>query len=102
LAYIKLVIKIVKIKKMEKHAENFLLEYQDGFQNGRYYIGPLFSVKLLIEKGRDFNFLKHLEFFDYVKNCDKLKRDKLCEILQSEYILKFIIENIKKFTLETK
>lgn len=42
--------------------------------------------KLLIEKGRDFSLENHLEFFDFVKACDKVKRDKLFEILQSEYI----------------
>jgi hypothetical protein len=85
--------------KNGKQAENFVLENQDEFQNGRSCVGLLFCVKLLIEKGRDFNSVKHLKFFDCMKNCDKVNRDKLFEILQREYILKLIIENIKKFTL---
>jgi hypothetical protein len=68
-------------EKWKEQVENSLLEYHDGFQYGRSCIDPLFSMKLLIEKGRDFSLENHLEFFDFVKACDKVKRGKLFEIL---------------------
>jgi hypothetical protein len=53
LAYLMRVIKyIVKVlnKKLKAHAEQFLLECQNGFRKGRSCVDPLFSMKLLIEK----------------------------------------------------
>jgi len=43
----------------------------------------------------------HLEIFDYVKACDKVKTDKLFEILQSEYIPNLLLK-IKKVAVEIK
>jgi hypothetical protein len=41
-------------------------------------------MKLLIEKRREFNLEIHLAFLDYVKTFDRVKREKLVEILQSK------------------
>jgi len=38
-------------------------------------------MKLLIEKGREFNLGTHLTFLDYAKDFDNVKREKLFEIL---------------------
>ena len=56
----------------------------NGFRKGGSCIDPLFSIKLLIEKSREFNLKTHLAFLDYVKAFDKVKRDKLFEILYSK------------------
>ena len=44
----------------------------------------LFSIKLLIENSRDFNFKTLLSFLDYVKDFDRVTRNKLFEVLQSK------------------
>jgi replication-associated recombination protein RarA len=54
---------------------------------------PLFSVKLLIRKRRELNLETRLAFLDYVKAFDKVKRDKLFEILQSKNMLCFLIKS---------
>jgi hypothetical protein len=54
-------------------------------------------MKLLIEKGRDFNLLIHFARPDYLTAFDNVKMDRLFEILQSKNIpilvLKCTIEN---------
>jgi len=52
----------------------------------------MFRMNLLIEKGRDFNLENYFKIFDYVKACDKFKRDKWFEILQSEYIPNLLLK----------
>jgi len=70
------------------------LECQNGFRTGRSGIDPLFSMKLLIEKRRDFNFETHLPFLDCVKSLGTVKRDKLFEILHSNNIPNLLLRSI--------
>ena len=72
------------MKILKAQTENFLLECQDGFQRGRSCIDPLFSMKLLVEKRRQFNLEPQLAYIDYVNIFDKVERDHLFEILQSK------------------
>jgi len=44
----------------------------------------LFNIKLLIENSREFNLKTHLSFLDYVKEFDKVTRNKLFEVLHSK------------------
>jgi len=69
-------------ENLKAQTENFLSEWQNGFQRGRSCINPLFSMKLLVEKRREFNLETQLAFIDYVSAFDKVERDKLFEILQ--------------------
>ena len=69
-------------ENLKAQTENFLSEWQNGFQRGRSCINPLFSMKLLVEKRREFNLETQLAFIDYVNAFDKVERDKLFEILQ--------------------
>jgi hypothetical protein len=55
---------------------------------------PLFRMKLLIEKRREFDLDTHLAFPDYVKDVDKVRRDKLFEILQSKNIPNLLLKSI--------
>jgi hypothetical protein len=71
---------------LKAQTEQFPLECQNGFWKGRSCTDPLSSMKLLIEKRRGFNLETHLAFLDYVKVYDKVKRDKLFEILQNKNI----------------
>jgi len=69
---------------LKARTEDFLLECQNGFQRGISCVDPLFSMKLLVEKRREFNLETQLAFIDYVNDLDKVERDKLFEILQSK------------------
>jgi hypothetical protein len=51
-------------EKLKAQAENFLSECQNGFRKGRSFIDPLFGMKLLIEKRREFNLETLLAFLD--------------------------------------
>ena len=81
------------MKNWEYKQRNSFLECQKGFLIGRSCIDQLFSMKLLIENRREFNLQTHLAFLDYVKNFNKVKREKLFEILQSKKYSQFIIKN---------
>ena len=70
------------------------MECQNGFRTGRSGINPLFSIKLLIEKRREFNFETHLTFLDCVKSLDKVKRDECVEIIRSNNILNLLLRSI--------
>ena len=48
-------------------------------------------MKLLKEKRREFNLENLLAFHDYVEVFDKVKRDKLFEILQNKNIPKLLL-----------
>jgi hypothetical protein len=71
---------------LKAQVEQFPLECQNGFQKGRSCTDPLSSTKLLTEKRRQFNLETHLAFLGYAKVYDKVKRDKLFEILQKKNI----------------
>jgi len=51
-------------------------------------------MKLIIEKRREFNLENQLEFHNYVKVFDKVKRDKLFEILQNKNIPNILLKSI--------
>jgi hypothetical protein len=59
------------IEKLKSQAENVLSGPQNGFRKSRSCIDPLFSMKLLLEKGKEFNLETQLAFLDYVKAFDK-------------------------------
>jgi len=50
-------------------------------------------MKLIIEKRREFNLESHFAFLDYVKAFDRVKRDKLFEILQSKHIPNVLLKS---------
>ena len=83
--------KILNVK-LKAWAENFLFKCQNEFWKGRSYINPLFSMKLIIEKRREFNLESHFAFLDYVKAFDRVKRDKF-EILQSKHIPNVLLKS---------
>jgi hypothetical protein len=80
--------------KLKAQAEQFLLEWQNGFQNGVSCIKPLFSMKLLLEKRRELNLETPLAFLDCVKAFDKVIGGKLFEILQSKNIPNLLLKSI--------
>jgi hypothetical protein len=64
----------ILIEKLKAQTKKFLLECQNGFRKGRSCIDPMFGMKLLIEKRREFNLERHFAFLDYVKAFDRFKK----------------------------
>jgi hypothetical protein len=56
--------------KLKTYAETFIMEPQNRFRSGRSCIDPIFSIKLLLEKRREFNLETHFLFLDYEKAFD--------------------------------
>jgi hypothetical protein len=82
--------------KLKNITEDFLLECQNRFRKGRPCIDSAFCMKLLTEKRREFNLETHFAFVDYENAFDKVKRQKLFNILKEKNIpnllLKYILE----------
>ncbi|NSM56166.1 RNA-directed DNA polymerase [Wolbachia endosymbiont of Atemnus politus] len=68
--------------KLRSITESKLGEEQNGFRKGRSCIDPAFTLKILIEKHREFNIETHIAFIDYIKAFDKVLRGKLWDILK--------------------
>jgi hypothetical protein len=97
LAYLMSVINyIVKvIEKLRTRSEQFYLQCQNGFQKDRSYINPVFSMKLLIEKRREFKLETYLALLAYVKVFENVKkRDKFSKVLQSKNVPNLLLKSI--------
>ena len=96
--------------KLKLYSENFLDEEQCGFRKARSCIDAAFTLKLLLEKRREFNLETHFLFLDYEKAFDEVRRPLLFNILQNKDIpnplfaaIKRMYENNKiKVKLNTK
>jgi hypothetical protein len=71
-------------------------EAQNGFRRNRSCIDAVFSLKLLIEKRREYNLETQILFLDYEKASDSVLRPTLFDILRikniSHRLLKAIID----------
>jgi sorting nexin-29 len=66
--------------KLYEHYKGKLREEQDGFRWGRSFSDSYFSLKLIIEKHREFNIKTHLAFIDFEKAFDNVIRNTLLDI----------------------
>lgn len=48
--------------KLQRYSEQFIIETQNGFRNGRSYADPTFCLILLIKKWSKYNLETHLLF----------------------------------------
>ena len=81
--------------RLNKYAENILDESQNAFRKGRGCIDPVFTLKQIIEKRREYNLPLYLLFVDYEKAYDNINRQTLWEILKEYHIPLSLIEAIK-------
>lgn len=75
--------KIIK-NELNDFYEEKLGEEQNGFRRGRSCADGYFTLKLLIEKHKEYNIETHLAFIDYIKAVDNVNRNKLFDILKSD------------------
>lgn len=73
-------------EKLKLYTENFIDEEQCGFRKGRSCIDAAFTLKLLIERRREFNLETHLLFLDYEKAFDEVRRPLLFNILKNKHV----------------
>lgn len=72
-----------------------IAENQNGFRKGRSCTDSVFTLKMIIEKRREFNLETHIAFVDYEKAFDRVKRPKLWEIMSKKGIPQHLIQVIK-------
>ena len=68
-------------KKLEKHYESTMGEYQGGFRTGRSTIDQIFVVKRMAEKFREYGVDLHHLFIDFRTAYDSINRSMLYRIL---------------------
>jgi len=87
--------------KLQKYSEVFMAETQNTFRYGRSGTDPTLCLKLLIGKGREFNWETHLEFIDSEKAFDNRRRQILFSVFNSRNIPDTVITKQCIFTHRT-
>ena len=69
---------------MQSHAETVIVigEYQCGFRRDRSTTDQIFNVRLILQKGREFNIPTHHLFIDFKAAYDTIKRTELCKVMK--------------------
>jgi hypothetical protein len=80
--------------KLYDYYKDKLGEEKNKFRRGRSCCDSFFSVKILIQKHREFNVETHLAFIDLEKAFDKVNRNKRLDILIADDIPDQIIGTI--------
>ena len=75
------------LNRLKPRAEQLLRESQCGFCRGRGCADQLFSLRMLMEKAREYNHPINACFIDLKKAYDLVNRDSLWHILQYSYCL---------------
>ena len=75
------------LNRLKPRAEQFLHENQCGFQCGRGCADQLFSLRMLMERSREYRHPLYVCFIDLKKAYDSVNRDSLWHILQHSYQL---------------
>lgn len=88
--------------RLNKIAENILMEEQTGFRGGRSCTDNTFTIKQIIEKHREHNKETHILFIDYKKAFDRVVREKLWDILERRGIPLHLIRVIKSMYKNSK
>ena len=82
----KVLCKVIQ-NRLKKVAESTLRENQCGFRGNRGCIDQLFTLRLLMEKAREFHSPLYLCFIDLKKAYDSVNREALWAVLRKRYHL---------------
>ena len=63
-----------------------LPDVQAGFRKGRGTIGQIANIRLIMEKGREFQKDIYLCLIDYAKAFDCMDHNRLCKILKGDAV----------------
>ncbi|KAJ4451609.1 hypothetical protein ANN_03078 [Periplaneta americana] len=88
--------------KLSKFYDSLIGEEQMGFRKGRSCAGEYFTVKLLLEKHKEFNIETHMAFVDFKKAFDKIDRSRLIQILVGDNVPQQFIHNIHNIYNQNK
>jgi hypothetical protein len=81
--------------RLSRVAETKLPEEQCGFRKGISRMDGTFTIKLIIEKRREYKLPTCLLFIDYEKASDRVGRNKLWAILRNKGYPQHLINAIK-------
>jgi hypothetical protein len=85
----------IRVKnKLYEYYKGKLGEEQNGFRRGRSCADSYFSLKLIIEKHREFNIETHLALIDFEKAFDNINRNTLLDILAADNVPDQVIHAI--------
>jgi hypothetical protein len=76
-------------------------ESQNGFTKGRSCTNSVFTLKMPVDKRREYNLETHIAFAYYEKAFDRVNRQKLWEILTRKGTPMHIVQVIKSLYKET-
>jgi len=68
--------------RLAPHAETVIGDYQCGFRPDRSTTDQIFNIRLILQKGREFNIPTHHLFIDFKSAYDKIKRSELLVIMK--------------------
>jgi sorting nexin-29 len=73
---------IILYNRLLPHAETILGDYQCGFRRDRSTTDQIFNVRLILQKGREFNVDTYHLFIDFKAAYDKIKRKELLVVMK--------------------
>ena len=88
-------------KRLQHITDTLIAESQMGFRKGRSCIDAVFTIKMLIEKRREFNCPTHLAFIDWEKAFDNVNRTLLWEIMLEKGYPKHLVTVITELYADT-
>jgi hypothetical protein len=78
-------------EKLKTQAEGFPLEWKNGFRKKHIFALIRRLIWIIYKKRKEFDLETNFAFYDYVKDSDKLKKEKLFEILQNRNIRNLLL-----------
>ena len=90
----KILLRII-MKRMEQKLEDEIHETQAGFRKGRGTRDHICSMRLIIEKCREYNVDLHACFIDYSKAFDHIQHQKMWNIMKDMHFPAHIIQLIE-------
>jgi len=72
----------ILFNRLLPHAETVIGDYQCGFRPNRSTSDQIFNVRLILQRGREFNVTTHHLFIDFKSAYDKIKRGELLVVMK--------------------
>lgn len=68
--------------RLQPHAETVIGEYQCGFRRNRSTTDQIFNLRLILQRGSEFNVQTHHLFIDFKQAYDRIKRRELFVVMK--------------------
>ncbi|XP_073979057.1 uncharacterized protein [Rhodnius prolixus] len=82
-------------QRLLPHVENKIGSYQCGFRQGRSTIDQIFSLRMILEKGREYKMQTHHLFIDFKSAYDSIEREELYRAMEELNVPKKLIRLVR-------